>query len=253
MLRALFLFAVLFLVGCGGGSSPTTSGTPLAPSEQLQQAMEDCVAPDLADLSALLERFEALAVQGDAALLDALYDITGIDMVTGQVGLRLDLDVDGAPDVQLTIGFKNAAGQWFMPLDLSSLLGGTPTIDDILASIPDGASLVVESTLLGESTGGGTFAVFFAGGLPSRVTGEGSFARNGCGFDYSLDFTPPADFESGQWPLLDLDVAFDAGDQTARGTVTLDGTNVAVATAQLPGEPEETWTIDLLTGVVTPS
>lgn len=253
MLRSLFLFAALFSVGCGGGGSSSTSATPLAPSEQLQQAMEDCIAPDLADLTALLERFEALAVQGDTALLDALYDITGIDMITGQVGLRLDLDIDGSPDVQLTIGFQNASGQWFMPLDLSSLLGGAPTIGQILAAIPDGASLVVDSTLLGDSTGGGTLAVLFEGGLPSRVTGEGSFARNGCGFDYSLDFTPPADFESGEWPLLDLDVAFDAGGQTGTGTITLDGTHVAVATAQLPGAPEETWTIDLLTGVITPS
>lgn len=250
MIRRLSFLAVALLVGCGGGPGAPSSLAPQTSSEALE-TVEECLAPDLVALSGFLERLEAIAAEGPEALLDSLVALKGIDAETGRLAVSLDLDLDGAADLDATFGFEDAAGDPLLPLSLLNfLLDESPDLFGFFGALPDGARFVLDYAFVGDATGSGSLVYRFeAGGLAS-ASGSGTYSNRGCGFEFSFDADLPSDVAS-EFPVAEFDFSLDAGVETLAGRATLDGSSLATVVLQLPGEEEETYVIDLLTGEVS--
>ena len=253
MRRIAFLF-VLVLPACGGGGG---SGTPQA-ELTTQQLLEQCLAADLADLSTLLATIQGMLDSGGTGPQPEFDLVAAI--LTGKLPWTLDLDGDQVNDLSGSVFLTDASGGVTLPASLIALLGGGGSLDldAILALLPDGTNvnltfLFDDLDLVHGASGDGDFAVEVEGGVPTGVSGGGTFASGECTFDFDFDGLGPEILEGGGGfgsgsMGFDLGVGADA----VGGSIVLDGTNVARVTATRAGGAPETFLVDLTTGAVEP-
>jgi len=225
--------AALALSGCCNDDEASGS----APAASAQAMLEECVAADAAELEDLLRRLQSAAA-GD---LDGLVRITGLDLLRVRAEFAVDLDGDLADDITGTLRFEDASGRPTLPFDPFSFL------DDPLgaiAAVPDGTSAIAEWTFAGSGDGHGEATYRFEGGTVVGASGSGTFARESCGLEF--DFTADA---SGA-----ASISFEAaaGVDVIRGSVEPDGPEALLVRARLGSKAEQSFRLDLRTGLISP-
>ncbi len=247
MARLNLFLAVVLVCGCGG-SGGTPSAAPINASAQ--QVLEDCFVGDALDLTGLLEQLDAV-VAGDPAALATLLQITAIDLGEASVSFTLDLDGNGAADLMGTIKFQDAAGMPTLPFDILALLGGTLDLSDAFLAIPDGTRLILDWSLPAPATGSGSFRYDFVAGSVGTFSGSGTYSQGPCAFTFSLDEVSLGEMSS-PYPVANFAFDLSAGGDRVRGGVELDGSSLGTIWAQLGSNAQETFTLDLDTGLLTP-
>ncbi len=252
MRRIGFLLA-LALAGCGGGGS---GGTPAA-TLTTQELLEECLAADLADLSALLGTIQGLLDSGGTGPQPEFDLIAAV--LTGKLPWTLDLDGDQVDDLSGSVFLTDANGDITLPASLVTLLGGGGAfdLDTILALLPDGTDvnltfLFDDLDLVHGASGDGDFAVDVQGGAPTAVSGGGTFASGECTFDFDFDGLSPEILEGGGFGSGSVGFDLGVGGNAVGGSIVLDGTNIARVTARRGSGAPESFLVDLTTGSVTP-
>ncbi len=251
---------IMPLVFCFVGSllgACSSNGTAPADTAQsaltAQEVVEQCVADDLLDLAGLLELIQGLGSDG-AEIPQPELDLLRI-LVDGTIGWSFDLDGDDQNDLSGTIGFKNAAGETTIPIDITDLIGGaTPDIAQILADLPDGTTLNLTFEFLGNllaqgAGNGGDLSILFDGGAIVEVDGNGVFTTDTCSFTFGFDDIGAFDAAGGGFPVATLNFSADVDGQTLGGDIGLDGTSIARIITRSDGLPE-TFLLDLATGAL---
>jgi hypothetical protein len=255
-MRSIPLVLVLVLVlapGCGGGS-----GGGQAAGLTTEQLLERCLAADLSDLSALIATIQGILDPDSGGPTPQLDLIAAI--LTGILPWSVDLDGDQAVDLQGTIFLTDPGGAITLPADLAALLGagGPLDLDAVLALLPDGTRVHLTFTfdrlaLVNGASGDGDLSVRVQGGAPADVSGGSTFASGDCSFEFSFDGLSPEILEGGGFGTGTVGFVLESGADTVAGDIVLDGTNVARVSSRRNNGPEETFLVDLTTGLAQPA
>ncbi|MGH7163434.1 MAG: hypothetical protein ACREID_08110 [Planctomycetota bacterium] len=229
--------------GCGGGG---TDAGPASSVPATQTVLESCLAPNVAEIEAILALFASLETSGS----QAGFEITGFNLFTGEAAWRVDVDGDGTADLEGSARFTDAAGNPTIPFDPADLLGGAD-IAALLATVPDGTILIASYQVLTPPEGDGEIRVTFASGTFETFSGEGGFVVGPCAFDYAYADLRPGDLE-GDYPTASFDLSIGYGADVVQGRIVLDGTQTARATFRRDGGADEMFVVDLVTGAITP-
>jgi len=251
-MRFITIATILALaLGCGGGGGPA-----LVPAElTAQELLETCLVGDLQDLSGVLEVVQGFVDTGGDTPLP---QIDLLSLLTGNINWFYDLDGDQVNDLSGTVFLKDSAGAVmsagaFGGL-IGDLLGGeTPDIAAFFAGLPDGTSVNLTFDFAGLQQAGpggsGDFAVTFSGGEISDVGGSGSFGSDECVLDVDFNDIPLDGLNSEEgFGSADVGFGLGTGANALGGSVTLDGTNIAVVTIEETGQ---TLYVDLEAGTIS--
>jgi hypothetical protein len=252
-MRRIAFLLVLALFGCGGGGGGGTPPANLSTAEMLEQ----CLAADLQDLSTLIGTIQGLLDSGGTGPQPQFDLIAAV--LTGKLPWTLDLDGDQIADLSGSVFLTDANGDITLPAGIVALLGGGGAfdLDTILALLPDGTDvnltfLFDELELVHGATGDGDFAVDVQGGVPTGVSGGGTFDSGDCSFDFNFDGLGPEILEGGGFGSGSVDFDLGVGGDGAAGTIVLDGSNIARVTARRNGGVPENFLVNLTTGAVQP-
>jgi hypothetical protein len=249
----------LLLPACGGGGGgvgdalPAPDPNPSAVA-RTQALLEACVLEEVA-------AFEAAAADFDGALdgewtTHPDFQVTGFDLVTATVEWTLDADADGDVDLEGTARFLDGGGSPTLPFSpatvLALLSGGAPDVAALLATVPDGTTVVVDYATVGQPVGvTGTLETTFLDGQPSTVSGSADFDGTSCDTHVSFtDLAAAALFDPAPAGVFAVEVATTEG--LVQGTLTLNGDGTATLDMALDGGDHAVWDYDLATGVLTP-
>ncbi|MGQ0614952.1 MAG: hypothetical protein ACT4PV_14550 [Planctomycetaceae bacterium] len=249
MARLNLFLALALVLACGcGGSGAAPAAAPVSASAL--EVLEDCFVGDALDLTGLLEQLDAV-VAGDPAALATLLQITTINLGEASVSFTLDLDGDTAADLLGTLKFQDAAGMPTLPFDILALLGGTLDLSAALAAIPDGTRLILDWSLPAPAPASGSFRYDFVAGGVGTFSGSGNYSQGPCAFAFALDEVSLGEMSS-PYPVANFTFDLSAGSDRVRGGVEMDGSALGTIRAQLGSNPEEIFTLDLDTGLLTP-
>jgi hypothetical protein len=252
MRRLALLLALVVVAGCGGGGSGSSTAELTT-----QELLEQCLAADLADLSTLLGTIQGLLdSQGTGPQPE--FDLIG-GLLTGVLPWTIDFDGDQADDLSGSVFLTDANGDITLPAGIVALLGGGGgfDLDTILALLPAGTDvnltfLFDELDLVHGASGDGDFAVDVEGGVPTGVSGGGTFASGDCAFDFDFDGLSPEILDGSGFGSGSVGFDLGVGRDAVGGSIVLDGTNIARVTATRAGGAPETFLVDLTTGAVQP-
>ncbi|MEE8105755.1 MAG: hypothetical protein V3T86_09500 [Planctomycetota bacterium] len=224
------LAIALTSLGCGSsGGDPAAqqNDTPVTFQETLQ-ALQRCVAPDLEQVTAILQLLEELA-QADS--LPEELSIS-INLLAGGINFEYPVDLDGDGETDSTLGglltFRDADGNATIPFDLTNL---PTTLEEALAQLDDDESVRINYTVMNEDdgiSGSGVMSVAFADGMVSAVSGDGSITSDVCTFDFDLGTLALADLLQ-DYPVADVRFDINVDGARSSGHIDLDGTSAARA------------------------
>jgi len=260
LLLPVLLLACALLPGCGGGGTAPAAVDDggLTPADQLAE-LQQCLSTDVTDLLSLTDLFSAWLTDPAAAPLPE-FDLAGAIVSGGVLPWTYDIDGDGVADLSGDLAFLDTGGSVFLPFSLTDLLGGSITgVDDVLLLLEDGESVRLNWKLLGtplpggsSGDGDGSLRLFWNGTAPDSATGDARLGSGTCSFDLDYEASGFADLEPGALPSIDGTFTSGVGDRQATGSVSIDGGPEADVRVVLPGQPEQSFRIDLATGQVIP-
>jgi hypothetical protein len=253
------LVLCLGTAGCGGGTGVAeTGGNPGPVGDAVTgQVLEDCLLPAMTgsqDLARVLQ-----------SVIQGLGSTVGFSIPTGGVvdspddlliQWEYDPDLDLVLDAQGELTFVDAA---FMPVQpfaqthIDALnTTGIDALGAALQSVTDGTSMRVSWN---GPPGGQLLAalveVAFAGGQPGNSAGNTQFVDLPCGVTLSWDTVALASL-AATFPTGVFQLVIDAGSEHVEGTLTANGSSVAMLVVRRGGGGDETWDFDLGTGTATP-
>ena len=258
-MRIATLCLLCLACACGGGGAvPAAAADAGGSTLTAQSLLETCVSTDLNDFSGLLETLLNLFDTQAGTPMPEIDLISGL-LSGGIVPWTLDADGDNQADISGTIFFTDPAGKVTIPLDLNDLLkNGIPTDPlDLLRNIPDGVDLNLTYRFAdlpqqsgNAASGSGEFTSGFVGGAPTSASGQASLTSGDCTFDFDFAEIGVETVSEGGFPKATAGFELLSGPDRVKGSVTFDGTSIAVFKASLDGQPEEIVRFDLEKGSV---
>lgn len=256
--------------GGGGGAIGNTAPNPPPPtppteSEIIQQLLDGCGLESTSEFQGLYDLIVGLL--GPTGAAPAL-SITGVNILDVSFGWGVDLDTppDGVNDLTGTTALRDAANNptlgGLSAADLLGLVsGGTAALPGLLANLDPGtrivttfngappsnaANLTISGTLSVVMGAAGAFDTS-SGAITTTAGPDCTSTLTWTDIDIS-GVTTPGTIPSGTF-TLGVATATD----TLDGTVTLDGTNTAAVVVSRNGGPQQSYSLDLATGALTPA
>ena len=247
-MRYIFVSIVLTLVcACGGGGGGSAGPSPL--EQVAQQILETCGATTIDSYLELLAIFEGLLDPAETDPQTFMILVT-IPADAG-VDWELDLDADPGPDVLGRLQFVDAAGDPETTVDVDQLQTGFDDLDLLLPTVPDGTSMVFAMLRGAPPPFEGSFTFDVTGSAVSQVAGDFLIQDLLCEANLSFSGASLANV-GGAVPTLVITITLTAPEGDLAGTVTLDGTNIAVVEVSVDGSAQTfSFEINLTTGAVT--
>jgi len=229
-----FMALPLLLCACGGGGGGG-AGANNADQQAALQLLEDCGLGAIADfLDALDIAVEIVDPNGTS--LPAI-DVIAVEQMQGHILWSADLGGDPAPELNGDIQFLNNMGQPAEPpFDLMQFMPptGLGGLDAFLTQLPDGWTVRVSISTVGQPSVVANIFFSYAGGAADHGGGTVSAQDTPCGANYSFSNTPFADLV-GAFPMLQTASTYTSGGTTLAGMTTFDGTDVATVDGGVNG------------------
>jgi hypothetical protein len=221
--------------------------------------LEDCAlvgVERLEEILALLEQSTGglPGTAGGATGLPPGFRITGFNVFTGKITWALDLEPDGVDDVTGVFGFEDASGNPTFPFNPLDFLTGTPDLQSLLASLPDGTVVVTDFTvppkLESDPLTTGHVEVTFDLGMPTQASGSVHTTSTDCEGSFSFDDVA-ADDVLAQYPTATVAASMGSSEGQLDGTIQADGTSQALVEMTLDQTDTFRWVLDLDTFQLT--
>ena len=251
----VLLLASLFVFGCGGGGG--TAPATIDDGALTLAEVQECLATDVTDLLSLTDLFNAWLTDPASAPLPE-FDLAGALIAGGVLPWTYDIDGDGVADLRGDLAFLDTGGGVFLPFSLTDLLGGAITgVEDVFLLLEDGESVRLNWELLGTPLpgggardGDGSLRLYWNGTQPDAAAGDARLGSGTCSLDLDYEASGFGELEPGALPRIDGTFTTGVGTRKATGSVAIDGGAEAAVRVVLPGQPEQTFRIDLATGQV---
>ncbi|MDJ0976602.1 MAG: hypothetical protein QNJ98_19250 [Planctomycetota bacterium] len=217
----LCVLALSLLIGACGGSRPSPEDFLPPPDpfpDQVRAIVETCAVPDLQQLFALLDVFDALL---DPDVADPPLLFTGLRVIEGCIDWTLDTDADGIADVSGSFCFRDASGAPVFPFNPVNIGNGVAEVADLLATLPDGTDVVVAFSQGGAGTG--ALTVQFEEGRPRTGSGSVTYARDDCTTVYGFTDVQTQNLLAPR-PNALITLTLDSPEGQAVGTFSMNGT-----------------------------
>ena len=275
MKKLAFVLVLLVGTACGGGgggtdptnsSQPPTTPPPTPPTESeiIQQLLDGCGLQSTSEFQGLYDLIVGLLGQGAGTPPIVITGVNILD-ISFTWGLDLDSPPDGVSDLTGTTAIRDAAGNPSLGglslAELQTLLtGGATALPGLIASLDEGtqvvttfngappsntANLTVSGTVTVVMGQAGAFDTS-SGSLTTTAGPDCASTLAWTDLDISTVTTP------GTIPSGVFDIAVATSTDTVTGTVTLNGTNTASVVVSRNGGPQQSYSLDLTTGVLTP-